>query len=113
MNSWIDVTVRSLLIVLFASALVFTATSVEANHGSPTYCDRARNRILNDPNIVLLSGQLKWIMDQRVCVYDSVTRHWKLTTVNTCAYFIRRVYEEAPFYLTPYEKSHIRLAFEC
>jgi hypothetical protein len=100
----------TLILALIIGTLVVPA--VEANHGTPTYCDRWRNRMANDNNIVFLSGQKKWVMDQRICVFDSATNHWKLTTVRTCADFTDRI-NHPPFYLTPYEKAYIVDYADC
>jgi hypothetical protein len=93
-------------LLLVVSFVVTRESETSAHHGSLTYCDRWHQRILQDAQIDLIGDQLKWVMNQRICVWDTVTAHWKLTTVRSCADFRARI-NNPPFVLTAYEKSAI------
>jgi hypothetical protein len=103
---------RRVFLALILALALGAPLHAAANHGTPTYCDRWRNRMANDANVVFLSGQKKWVMDQRICVFDAATGHWKLTTVRPCDDFAYRI-NHPPFYLTPYEKAVIVDYADC
>jgi hypothetical protein len=98
-----------LVVALLLGALVAQSGhggGAAAHHGSQTYCDKWNQKIHQDAQIDLVGDQLKWVMNQRICVWDTFTAHWKLTTVRTCTDFKARI-NNPPFTMTAYEKSHI------